>query len=135
MRLHVRAEGYVARRLPDVEVQPGEEYDYGSIGLDPGTRVTVRVTDPAGDPVAKARVDLRPVPEHAGGLGSSGRRMRLTAQGKGVYEHDAVPRAWWRLRVQRPGFRVHSQVVEIREQAEQTLKVSLQPQKGAGPDG
>jgi hypothetical protein len=54
-RLVVAVEGF-APVVRDVTLDPGEERDLGDVLLDPGAEVSGRVTDPAGRPIAGARV-------------------------------------------------------------------------------
>jgi hypothetical protein len=127
LTLTFEADGRVPEARGPVELLPGARLELGRIDLAPGTRVTVRVVSAEDEPIAGARVVLRPVPPAQGGARTGARTWRLEERGKGRYRGDSIPRAAWQLRVTREGFRGHSEALTVRETDSQEVLVRLTP--------
>ncbi|MEM7310642.1 MAG: carboxypeptidase-like regulatory domain-containing protein, partial [Planctomycetota bacterium] len=124
-RVTFQAKGYVPERRGPFEIQPAEMVELGRVELVRGTRLTVKVRDDQGRPVDQAQVLLRPIAAEKGGAVQGAQTWRLERRSKGNYRAEAVPRALWRLKVSRAGFRNYSERIEVREKASQELKITL----------
>ena len=122
-RLRVYADGHVPRSVGPIDPVPGETVDVGLIDLLPATRLTVRLTNAGGKAVDDAAVVLVPLSVADGGMGEEGGRITLEAEGKGRYRHAYVPRFAWRLVVTHKKLGRHAEIVRIKDEAQQTIKV------------
>jgi hypothetical protein len=129
LNLGFSADGRVPERRGPLELRPGQRLELGRIELAPGTRVTVRVRDADGRPVAGARVVLRPLAPERGGASAGRRTWRLDARANGAYRGAAIPRGAWQLRIAREGFRGHAQTLVVRAEDAQDATVHLAPAK------
>lgn len=123
--LVLSASGCLAIPTGPLELQPGARLDLGIVKLELGTPLRVEVRDAAGDRVAGARVQLRPLPTAEGGREGAA-ALRLRENGRGRYEVLA-PRAAWRLSVSAPGFAGHERRLEVGVRDLQRLAVELEP--------
>ena len=73
-----------------------------------------------------AEVWLVPLPEPEGGRGKQGGRVKAKGLGKGRYRTTEVTPHRWRLTVRKPQFKTSSRKVSIRDQARQSLEVTLE---------
>jgi hypothetical protein len=94
-RLRLFARGYCALTL-DYVVEPATRTDLGEFVLDEGVVLRGRVTDPSGEAVAGASVDLM--------LDVLARDPRVVTDDRGAFEMPHADRGANRLRVERDGF-------------------------------
>lgn len=86
LTLQVGGAGYQARELALQPLRPGERVELGALALQPGAAVAGKVFDPAGQPVAGARVSLRNAEGGRGGFAFGGRNADTDAAGAFRFE-------------------------------------------------
>jgi hypothetical protein len=127
-RLTLRADGHARVPLEPFQLAPGGFHDLGRVQLEPATQLVVRVSTKGGGELDGARVRLLPLPVEEGGAGTQARPLRLDGTRRGRYETTDATRHVWRLVVDRPGHKRHSDSVQVLEQATQTIEVELEPE-------
>lgn len=86
------AAGLARERRDDVRIFPGKDRDLGRLTLLPGTRITGRIVDAQGKPVAGAAVDLKLYRHQLGHtIASQGTEWTLSASGDGRFTTSALP--------------------------------------------
>lgn len=125
VRLVVGAPRVESLGLPALELAPGAEVDLGRFELRRASEVQVTVRSKDGRLVQGAEVRLELLSPDQGGLGRGPRKIALEEPRNGRFEHDAIPRFQWRLRVTHPRHAAHVQLVKIRK-ARERIEVTLQ---------
>ena len=124
VRLVARAPRVEGLALPAVDLAAGAEVDLGRFELRRASEVWISVRDKDGRLVKGAEVRLELLPPDKGGLGRGPRKIAIEEVRTGRFEHTAIARFHWRLRVTHPRHAPHVQVVKIRKGRER-LEVKL----------
>ncbi len=98
--LKVQADGYAVKRLDKLKVVAGETLELGDLKLEPGRRISGRVVDGEGKPVAGVRIQASRYPSLPPGSGESGEESVMalqmgirvaTSDGRGAFELTGIP--------------------------------------------